>query len=441
MDFVRLDSTSYHSNLLVEGYISVIWTERFQDFGEFELRSYDIEGMRSQLPEGAFVSHLKTKEVMRVETHSIEFEGEGADAVPFILVKGRSVASILEHRFVESTYGKKRRMRKKYSATSALCVLLWQAVDNNSGKDVTRGDNDPDTPGVVNDYSWTTKDDIPNVGVTEKVPAEGATRWWKLSEGSLWPQFQKIMIDRDLGLRTIRPVSPNPGKVITVKTVLADRGDIVRTDTTDITSLRYEIYEGTDRTATVQFSQLQGHLDKPAYLFSASGFKRVVEVMAADINIGDVYRGNDNTVQGWDRLVIPFDAGDPEIPDPPEKPDDLGRNPTAAEKNAYYDAMDDWRTKMGKWRNKRDQLKEDFREESLIEAKRVLKQTRRVRMVQGDISELSPYQYKVHYDLGDTVLLVGDYGESEPYIVSEYVLTSDANGDRGLPGLILPDSE
>lgn len=438
MDFVRLNATTYIPDLLVENYTSLIWTERFQEPGEFELKSYDIEGMQALLPEYTLVSHLETKEVMQVETHAIELEGEGADAVPQITVKGRSVVSILEHRWVESKYQKKRRMRKKYSATSALCVLLWHAVDNNSGADVTRGDDDPDTEGVVNDYSWTTKDDIPNVGVSESVPVEGETRWWSLAEGVLLPQFQKIMVDADLGIRAIRPVSPNPGTVITIVTTLATRGNVTRTPTADITTMRFEVYEGVDKSDVVQFSQLQGHLDKPVYLESIYGFKTVVEIMSGDVTVSDVYRDDDNTVQGWARRTIEFDAGTAEIPDQPEKPNDLGRNPTAAQRNAYYDAMDAWNVKMGKWRNKRDAIVADFREEAIKQAKRVLKQTRRIDMFQGDVSTLSPYQYKVHYDLGDQVMLHGDYGSSTKMLVIEYVRTQDANGDRGIPGLVLP---
>ena len=101
MDFVRLGaaySTSYHPDQLIEGYISLIWTERFQNPGEFQLKSYDIDRMKDLLPVDTLVSHLETKEVMRVETHLIEMEGEGEDATPVITITGRTAYAILEDR-------------------------------------------------------------------------------------------------------------------------------------------------------------------------------------------------------------------------------------------------------------------------------------------------------------------------------------------------------
>ena len=441
MDFVRLGeryTTNYVPDKLIEGYNSLIWTERFQIPSEFELKTFDVEGVSALLPEDTLVSHLETKEVMQVDTHDIQMVGEGVDARPELTVRGQSATSILGHRWVESSYQKKRKMRKKYSATSALCVLLYNAVDNNSGYDLTRGDDDPDTEGVVNSYPWTVKDDIPNVQVTEAVAEEGDTRWWRLEEGILLPQMQKIMVDADLGLRLIRPVSPNPGTVITVQSALATRGTIVRTATDDISGLRFEIYSGIDRSGSVRLSQLQGHLEKPIYLTSNKDYKTVMEIMSGEVSVSDVYRPGESDLVGWQRRTMGFDAGTPELPDVPEKPEDLGRNPTTAQRTAYYDALDAWKIKMGKWRNKRDSIVDDFREEQALAALRVLKQQRKLNMFAGDVSTLSPYKYKTHYDLGDSIMLYGDYGKVAKMVVSEYVRTEDANGDRGFPGLVAP---
>lgn len=443
MDFVRLGeryTTDYIPDKLIEGYNSLVWTERFGTHGDFELKSFDVDGLKALLPEDTLVSHLETKEVMQVETHSIDMVGEGEDAQPEITIKGRQVSTIFEHRWVEAPYQKKRKMRMKYSSTSAACVLIVNAIDNGSGKDLTRGDTDPDTEIEKNDYSWTTLDRIPNIAVTESVPAEGAQRWWKLQEGILYPQLMRILDSQDLGIRTIRPISPNPATVITVRSALADRGEIVRTYNSDVTGLRFDIYQGVDRSGSVQFSQLQGHLDKPQYLTSTQDYKTVVEMQSGEITISDVYRSGQSGLTGWRRRTMPFDAGTPEIPDPPEKPEELRKNATRAEKLARADAMDIWLDKMAKWRNKRDRIVSDFKEESIEEAKRELKKHRKVDLFAGDISTLSPYKYKTHYDLGDTVMLFGDYGKTSKMVVSEYVRTEDVNGDRGFPGLVAPDA-
>lgn len=441
MDLVRLGvlgDTTYTPDMMVEGYTSLIWTERFQDPGDFELKSFDIKGMKAILPVDTFVSHVETKEVMQVETHEVNMVGEGADQQPELTIRGRSVVNILEHRWVESSYQTKRRMRYPYSATSALCVLLVNAIRNGSGADITRGDDNPDTPGEGNHYPWTTLDVLPNIAITEAVASEGPTRWWHLEQGMLLPQFQKIMVDADLGIRTIRPVSPNPGLFITVSGALANRGTITRTSMPDISQMRFEVYQGFDRSATVQFSQLQGHIDKPTYLSSSRDFKTVVEIMSGYAEVSDVYRPGESTLSGWQRKVTGMDGGTPEIPAAPVPPAPLGRNPTTAERNAYHDALDVWRVRNFNWNNRRAMLVQYFRNEQTAAAQRVLKEMRRVDMFAGDISDLSPYKYKTHYDLGDTVMLHGDYGQSAKMFVSEYVRTEDTNGDRGFPGLVAP---
>lgn len=431
MKLVRLGaaySTHYTPTELIEGYISLIWTERFQSPGEFELKSYDINRMKELLPLDTLISHLETKEVMRVETHSIEMEGEGEDAVPVITVSGRSAYAILEDRWVEGEYQRKRTLQLPYTASTLLCILLWQAVDNPHGVDVTR----------TKTYPWTTLDVIPNVAVTEATPSGTMPRWWQLEQGPLLDQFQKIMVDADLGLRTIRPTLPNNGTVITVGAAPSVRGKVNRTPTQNISALRFEVYAGTDRSATVKFSQLQGHLNKSQYLHSVKDYKTVVEIMSGVYEVTDVYRTGESGLSGWRRRLVSMDAGTPEIPAAPEKPERLTKNPTKAERNKYEREMDEYRSALSAWKAQRASIVATFRAENIAEAQRLLKEHRKTNMFAGDISDLSPYKYGEHYFLGDTVLLVGDYNMSAKMVVQEYVRTEDANGDRGIPGLVEP---
>lgn len=440
MDFVRLGlaySSNYIPDRLIEGYNSLIWTERYDEFGEFELKSFDIVGMLTTLPEDTLVSHLETKEVMQVETHEINMVGEGADARPEITVKGRSALTILTHRYIKSSYQQKRKFRKAYTAVDALSVLLYQAVDNASGKDVTRGDDDPDTS-VGNDFDWNTLDVIPNVHVTESVASEGSARWWNLEWGLLWPQFQKMLQDADLGIRLIRPVSPNPGTTIVVSATLATRGDIVTYDSSDLPGLQFNLYKGVDRTATVRFSQLQGHLEKPQYLKSKQPYKTMVEIMSGMIGVTDVYRTGTSGFTGFKRRTMTYDAGTPELPPKPEAPDPPASSASSGEKATYETNLAAYKTKLAAWKTKRDDIYDKFRDENQIRALRELKIAKRINMVQGDISSSSPYKYKVHYSLGDRVTLVGDYGVTSTMIVQEYVRTEDSTGDRGFPGLVEP---
>lgn len=420
MDVVRLNSSSYLPEDLIEGYDSLIWTERFQTPGDFEMQTPMVQEGLSLLPEGTFLSILQSDEVMRVETRLIKEDEEGRR---MLTVSGRSVTSILESRHVEAPYGKRRKMAKKYSPTGAMAVLMWNVIDNHANKDVTR----------ANDFPWTSKDKIPNVSISDSVPVDGTLRNWWLEQGPLWPQLEKIMLDGDLGLRTIRPES-GPMTRIAVESALANRGDIQREVITDVTSLRFDIYKGLDRShqqatnSVVGFNHIQGHIENDEYLFSNQDHKTACEVMTG-VGGDDVYRSGDAGLTGWDRRVMSYDGGEPEYPK--EKPTYPGKNASNADQTKYENDL-------AEWQNKKAEVDAEFLSDVEEDALRELKKQRRVKLFSGDISPLAPYVYRTHYKLGDFVTLYGDYNQTERMVVSEYIRTEDAEGDRGYPGLILP---
>lgn len=434
MDVIRLglpyDST-YKPDALIEGYSSMIWTERFQPAGEFELRTPKVDETMYMLPEDTLISHLETDEVMMVETHEIE---EDADGIPELVVKGRSLDSFLENRFIEGVYQKKRTMAKNYTPEGACEVLVWNAVDNPSGKDVTR----------EGDFVWTQKDQIPNVSVTHSVNGVGLVRARWLMEGQLYPQLMEIMTRGGLGIRMIRPTDHSSGQVVSVSTALATRGDVTRTPTDPITSLRFDFYNGLDRShiqsvnPKVAFNRLHGHFDKANYLFSSKDAKTAVEIMTS-IAASDVYRNStEEAYEGLRRRVLAFDAGTPDIPAEPEKPDDLKSNATKAQKAAHAKAIDDWLDEHAAWKNKKDTILSNFKDDYQDDVQAALKKQRRISMFTGDISPIAPYKYKTDYNLGDIVTLYGDFGLVQRMVVDEYIRTDDSNGDRGYPGLTLP---
>lgn len=454
MKLVRLGpaySTEYTPDMLIEGYNSLVWTERYRDFSEFEIKSFDVDRMLTLLPENTLVSHLGTRHVMMVETASIEDVGEGIDARPEITIRGRSAAAILESRWVNANYQKSRTFRRKYTATGAAAVLLWQAVVNDTGFDVTRGDasvylgDDPDDveDRERNNYSWTTKDVIPNVIVTESVADEGDQKWRKLQQGILYPQLVRIMDRSKLGLRVLRPhpdwtSSENTATVIFVDDAPINRGAITRITRADIESLRFDLYKGMDRSEEVKLSLLRNHLIKPRYLFSSATVRTVAKIKSGEILFGDVFREGDEDLTGWQRKAMELDAGSPELPDKPERPDDLPKNATQAEKDAHEQAMTRYRRRLARWRNKRDNIIEDFREEAEEDALKALDQNKRTEIFSADISELSPYKYRTHFNLGDTVSLAGGYGLNSKVVVTEYTETENENGEQGFPSFALP---
>lgn len=444
MDFVRLGplgDTSYRPDVLIKNYSSLIWTERWVGHGEFELKTSDVADVRALLREGTFVSHLETRTVMQVETVEVAVVGDGMDAQPELTIRGREASVILENRHVQSTGKTKRKMRLPYTATEAAAVLLYNSVCNLSGVDVTRGDNKPSTPNIRNNYSWNTRDALPNVVVTESVASEGGSRHWFVEFTDTYSILQKILRKGNLGLRVLRPVTPTAGVVITVETALATRGTVYREAQADISHLMFNLYSPTDRSQTVVFNDALGHLVSPQYLWSNRD-EKTTAVLKADHVPPSVWVVPGMTHQtGWNRKMVVFDGGSPEIPDEPDEPERPKKNASAEEKDDYEDAMDEWVDAHRAWRTERAEIIADFQADANEEAINQLKKQKKTRLLSADISEASPYRYKTHYNLGDTVSLRGNYGFVEKVVVGEYIRTDDANGDRGFPGFTTPDPQ
>jgi len=84
----------------VENYESLIWSERYSDFGDFELTSSDIAGMVSLLPREACVCLRESTVPMIVENYAIN---KPAREKPTITITGRSYETVLERRVAVNT--------------------------------------------------------------------------------------------------------------------------------------------------------------------------------------------------------------------------------------------------------------------------------------------------------------------------------------------------
>lgn len=80
---------------LIEGYSSLIWTERYRNPGDFQLKTPIIADTRTDLAIGNLVSLIDTTAVFMVETHEINVNDAGEDE---LTVTGRSYETYLENR-------------------------------------------------------------------------------------------------------------------------------------------------------------------------------------------------------------------------------------------------------------------------------------------------------------------------------------------------------
>lgn len=450
MDVVRLGpynntDPTYLPDRMIENYTSLVWTERFLDPGEFIMKTPYVDEMLEVLPEMTLISHRHTSEVMLVESHLITKDALGNEE---LTIAGRSVDVMFEHRFIEGKYQKRRQMAREYAPPSAAGVLMWNAIDNLTDPpvDVTRARKDADPDGdqyVAGDpWPWNSKDALPNVAISDSTSGftnDDKRRWW-LTEGMLYPQLIKILKRGEVGIRTIRP----PSAVTTADDRLrvrsqpnADFGEIIRTTQGTYSELRFDIFQGKDRSheqsanARVIFNVIHDHFDETQHLYTVKDWKTVAEVMSSLNSRKDIYRAGQSGYSGWQRRALAFDAGSPDIPDKPDYP---GKNASDAEQNKYE-------RQFNRWKNERDDIVSKFKSDYEEDALRELNRFRKDSLFSGDISEegLALYKYKRDYDLGDKVTLRGRRGAQEVATVVGYVRTEDAEGDRGFPELTIND--
>lgn len=392
MDVVRLDD-SYLPDGIVEGYRSMIWNERFFTNGEFEMFTSKIEATRNILPEGSFISHLETKEVMRVETHNIKVNSEG---VPELSLKGRTVEMKEEDRVATgAVYREPWLTSKNYTPSQILAYYLWTYLVESSGQD-------PSRPGGTHDAA----DAIDNLVVTNSVTLTEVASQWSLEEGEVYSKIKDILALGKLGIRGIRPPGSS-GDVVTFDVSGGGtRGDITETNVPDISDLRLDVYNGLDRTRfqsdrePVIFHYDAGHINSPSYLFSIQNWKNLAIVMSS---LG--------------RTVVWPETGTT----PPAIP------PTGLDRRVLYvDGGTQGDTPL-------PEFTASVIQKGMVE---LAKHNQSI-LFDGAISPDSPYIYGQHYALGDDVSLIAQYGFEAEMMVAEYVRTEDVDGDRGYPTLIL----
>lgn len=94
MEIYTLDDF-YRRRDVIDKFESMIWTERFKRYGDFELKMHSNQANRALLPAGTKIAINESHRVMVVETTEDSTDSEGNAILTF---KGRSLEKILEDR-------------------------------------------------------------------------------------------------------------------------------------------------------------------------------------------------------------------------------------------------------------------------------------------------------------------------------------------------------
>jgi hypothetical protein len=400
MEVMRLAS-NWRGDILIEDYTSMIWTERFDTHGDFELKTPNIESTLKRLPEYSLITLRDTLEVMVVESHEITVDAEGQYE---LTVRGRTFDSFLKHRAMIGgrywTGTKSWSLRKKYTAGEAAAAVIYNHIIDNDPWFLRQdwftagGDTPPPEKGNP-------KDLIENIRVN--TVSGGTKRFRQISLGPVYNQVQNLIKEADFGIRTIRPTG------IVQDLIRFDAEGVPEYYTQTLSaSMTLDIYKGLDRSVDqstrkqVVFRYDAGHITDPSYLFNQQGVSNVVIVDNDDEVPYTYFRvGTPTTVSGLDRRVG-YTTVNIKNTDVVELTD-----PYAAQEQA---------------------------------GERFFKKQPKTRIFEfGSVSPDLPFQYKRDYNLGDTVTLQAEYGFSRSMQVTEYIRTHTVEGEEGYPTLSASD--
>jgi Siphovirus ReqiPepy6 Gp37-like protein len=233
------------SGQIIQGAISKMWTERYRDPGEFEIKAPLSSGLREFLPLGTLISHTDSVEVMIVENHEIKEKGKED---PQLVITGRSVETFLENRIV----GMNRVRATVYVEEYILPV--W-----NPKFQATKLINDHISP----TYTYSPDDALSNFyGVVDtSIPTLPDAEAMTISHGT---NVHKALLDfitnYDWGIKTVR------------------RNAFGNMPGADTESWIW-VYQGADKTKNVTFSWKGGDLESAEYLFTQKRSKNTAIII------------------------------------------------------------------------------------------------------------------------------------------------------------------
>jgi hypothetical protein len=229
---------------------------------------------------------------------------------------------------------------------------------------------------LINDHLSLT-----NVVAATTATGPGTSELRTINRGDAFKALQDILGIDDLGIRTIRR---NPFGV--------PGGSNTQTNLI--------VHRGVDRSDSVIFSWKGGDLDSADYLFTDKKRKTAALVVGRYIFV-IVSQGPNN----YDRreMIVSADDIDGHLTAPP----------TGSALTTVMNKM-------------------------ITRGRQALASQNQIVISRTDISNLTNYQYRRDFNVGDFVSLDGNYGEIVVMRVTEYVEIEDENGESGHPTLAIP---
>lgn len=437
MELYTLDSLLRRKDV-IDRFESMIWTERYSAWGDFELIIFSTPSVRALLKVGTKLAMNESYRIMTVEEVENAIDAEGRQ---LLNVKGRSLESILEDRVARNTFAD-LETTPKWIIEGEPAAVLRQIFNE-----------------ICRDNPHFADDEIPFLKSGTIYPPSTIDEpdfdiIAELDPQSVYEALKTIGDSYDLGFRLVRNF--------------------------DKSELYFDIYSGTDRTnqqtifPPVVFSPELDNLTNTSEITSIVKYKNVayvfhnigVQIVTAD--------GVDVEVDGFERRVMYVDANDIKVPDreyeiTQAQTDAInaGTNKatnesvaktalqklldkkrlTAPEAQAILDFLTDSgltaaeKTSITQARTQSlnyNSVENDIMNPLLQQkGKEELAKNRSLSAFDGELPANSPYKYNLGYNLGDLVEMHNSDGIANRMRVTEQIFVSDGEGERSYPTLTL----
>lgn len=358
---------------VIDTFVSLIWTERYAEFGDFELVTLSSSANQRRFVKNKRLMINKSKRVMQIESIEETFDVDNGNVMK---VKGREITLILDS-------------RPAIKVVSGVVSPVWYITGNTPGDTMRYMFEEICVLGTVSD-----KDIIPFIHTTgglypaSTIPEPTDLIDWEQKPASLYSALKDVSDIYDLGYRLYK--DPN------------------------ISSLYFEVYAGSDRTsqqttlAPVIFSPDMENIQDTTELTDVSKSFNVIEVL---------YTHQVTPVGGGDPIDV-VDWIEIESPDLAASNDTFERRVKILEISSVPDEVTDVNA-------------------FLIQAgKDELAKNRPILAFDGEVSQNSQYIYERDYYLGDLVETRGKNGSAGYMRVAEQIFVEDGQGERSYPTLV-----
>jgi Siphovirus ReqiPepy6 Gp37-like protein len=364
-------SREYLKQDVIDGFKSVIWTERYYGDGQVELSVPVTAEMITKLSVGTFLGLSDSDEIMILETMNPK---DGS-----IKFTGTSILPWLNNRFVRATASHKDRYW--YIDSSSPGYALWTIVYNMCCEGSPYLDGTIPT-GIANPEQLV----IPGLGLND-YDTSGSPVKLAVPYGPVFNALREIATTYEIGMKIVFDLSqPNP--------------------------LGFLSYKGLDRTSEqtdnpqVRFSPQMDSFTDIEELQSIATLKTLAYAFAPGLNP---------------------DEGQPDLRTTPGVSALTGTQYTGFDLRASLVFAEDITTdQVG---GSSSVLLDILNNRAHTE----LTNNKYIKTVDGEIVPDNQFQYGIHYNLGDIIEVEGNTGTIQKSRVTEYIRSQDSSGEKAYP--------